>query len=123
MGLFSKLFGANKEALPEQTNVKKDTDDTISIYVVYKNFEDTEEDLQNHYAVEDEIWTYSSLGESSPISEYWAKEQNLPIPLDNKYPYFLLYHDLGKSKDKKPIFQSSSKEEVMQFLEKYESGE
>lgn len=123
MGLFDKLFGGRKESLQEQTNTKRSTEATISMYVVYKNFEDTEEDIQNHYAVEEEIWTYSSLGESSPISEYWARRQNIPIPLDNKYPYFLLYHDLGKINYKQPLFQSSSKEEVMQFLEKYESGE
>jgi hypothetical protein len=123
MGLFSKLFGEKKEPLLEQANTKKKTDDTISMYVVYKKFEDTEEDLQNHYAVEDEIWTYSSLGGSSPISELWAEEHNLPVPLDNKYPYFLLYHDLGEINYKQPLFQSESKEEIMQFLEKYESEE
>lgn len=122
MGFLDKLFGGKKESLPYEQK-KKSTDDTISMYVVYKNFEDTEEDLQNHYAVEDEIWTYSSLGESSPISEYWAKEHKLPIPLDNKYPYFLLYLDLDRTNYKQPLFQSNSKEEVMEFLEKYESEE
>ncbi|MCX2839965.1 hypothetical protein OQ279_17710, partial [Salinimicrobium sp. MT39] len=77
MGLFDKLFGGRKESLQEQTNTKRSTEATISMYVVYKNFEDTEEDIQNHYAVEEEIWTYSSLGESSPISEYWARRQNI----------------------------------------------
>ncbi len=124
MGLFDKLFGGKKESLPEQTVAKKGTDGTIKLYVVYKDeMGGSVEEVNAFIDSFDELWNFASIGESGPVDEKWVKQHNAPLPSDTEYPYFLLYPDSGMINYSRPYFHSGSEEEVIQFLEKYESEE
>jgi hypothetical protein len=121
MGLFSKLFGKSNT---EQEREHRSYDSALNLIIIYKGFKDTDEQADKYSDLEDELWVYDCIGASGAMSSETAKQNGIPLPVYPDYPVIGIF-DLYMSKGhvegyKKPLFLSSNKEEVKQFLEGFE---
>jgi hypothetical protein len=122
MGLFSKLFGKNST---KQEEVKRQSNDSIlDFIIIYKGYEDSDEQADRYTDLEDELWVYDCIGTSGAMSSETAKKYGIPLPVYPEYPtigIFQLTANKGNVEGyTKPLFLSSKKEEVKRFLEQYE---
>mgnify|MGYP001428501437 CR=1 FL=1 len=124
MAFFSKLFG--KSSSPKQREEKSPSYySTLDVFIIYEGDADSDDQEEDKYTdLEDELWVYRSLGQSGVMSSYWAKNYGIPLPTFPEYPLIGVFK-LTASKGfiegyKNPLFISSNKEEVKQFLEEYE---
>ncbi|WP_058305979.1 hypothetical protein [Gracilibacillus massiliensis] len=114
------LFGKKKK---EQPDKKPTYHDKLGILVVYRDFDHSEEALSQYFEEypEEELWQYSSVGQSGPMSFDEAKAERIPLPIVFTYPLFVVYEP-SDSKEIEPLFSSVEIEEVKRFIEKYEQS-
>lgn len=123
MAFFSKLFG--KSSSPKQREEKIPSYySTLDVFIIYEGDVDSDEREDEFTDLEDELWVYRSLGESGVMSSETAENYGIPLPAFPEYPLIGVFK-LNASKGytegySKPLFISSKKEEVKQFLEEYE---
>ncbi|SHN30144.1 hypothetical protein [Gracilibacillus kekensis] len=115
-----RLFGNKKK---EQSDKKPNYHEKLGILVVYRDFDHSEEALAQYFEEhpEEELWQYSSVGQSGPMSFDEAKAEPITLPIVFTYPLFVVYEPAA-SKEIEPLFSSVEIEEVKQFIEEYEQS-
>ncbi len=114
-----QLFGKKKK----EQEKKPPYVDKLGVLVVYRDFDHSEEALAQYFEEypEEELWRYSSVGQSGPMSFDEARENRIPLPIVFTYPLFAVYEPC-LSDEIEPLFSSVEIEEVKRFIEKYEQG-
>ncbi|MFD2639072.1 hypothetical protein [Piscibacillus salipiscarius] len=119
MGLFSKLFGNEK-----QEEKKPDCTGRLFVLMVYKeHIGDSDEEINAWIESGDGEWVmdYKSVDQMGPTGLDDAKRDRVPVPISYEYPIYFVYdsHDEGFHN---PLFYSAKEDEVAKFIEEYEAS-
>ncbi|MGN8646634.1 hypothetical protein ACTNEO_10865 [Gracilibacillus sp. HCP3S3_G5_1] len=121
----NKLF-RSKNHRKKQPISKPPYDGRLSLLFVYKDFNDTQEELEKWLkdGQDEEFWEYPSIGETGPMGYDQAKDKyRIPIPISYTYPVIFVYDFSGSSNSYlDPLYYSTDKKEIKRFIEEYEES-
>ncbi|HHY71919.1 MAG TPA: hypothetical protein GX497_01545 [Bacillus bacterium] len=119
MGLFSKLFG--KDGTKQQKEEHHGS--ALDLFIIYKWYTDNDEQADKYQDLVEELWAYDCIGAYGAMSSETAKQYGIPMPDFPEYPIIGVF-DLEFIKGStegytKPLFISTEKDAVKQFLKEY----